>query len=104
MNAINPIDLDAIKPLDPTFDAIEQHRLQLNALRQIEDCSADLDAFEAASAAEGEALDALCSTPPTTIAGARAAIEHVMAIEDAQQVPAARAYLENLLASPLLQA
>ena len=34
------------------------------------------------SAAEDEALDALCSTVPTTIAGARAAIEHVMAVED----------------------
>jgi hypothetical protein len=32
-----------------------------------------------------------------------AAIEYVMAVEDVQRVPAARAYLENLLASPLLR-
>jgi hypothetical protein len=31
-----------------------------------------------------------------------AAIEYVMAVEDAQDVSVARAYLENLLASPLL--
>jgi hypothetical protein len=31
-----------------------------------------------------------------------AAIEYVMAVEDAQDVSAARAYLENLLASPLV--
>ena len=37
------------------------------------------------SAAEDEALDALCSTVPTTIAGARAAIEHVMAVEDSAE-------------------
>ena len=36
------------------------------------------------------------------IAGARAGIEYVMTVEDFQGVPAARAYLENLLASPLL--
>jgi hypothetical protein len=33
---------------------------------------------------------------------ARAAIERVIAVEDGQGVPAARAYIECLLASPLL--
>ena len=33
------------------------------------------------SAAEQEALDALCCTPPMTIDGARAAIEYVMAVK-----------------------
>jgi hypothetical protein len=37
-----------------------------------------------------------------TIDGARATIEYVMAVEDFQGAPAARASLENLLASPLL--
>jgi hypothetical protein len=36
------------------------------------------------SAAEQEARDALCCTSPTTIAGARAAIEYVMTVEDFQ--------------------
>jgi hypothetical protein len=94
-------------PHSPTqFGAIAQHRLQLNALRRIEDCWADPAAFEAANSAEEEALDALCCTPPATIAGARAAIEYVMAVEDipGAEAGAARAYLENLLASPLLRA
>jgi hypothetical protein len=54
------------------------------------------------SSAEEQALDVLCCSPPTTIAGARAAIERVIAVEDGQGVPAARAYIECLLASPLL--
>jgi hypothetical protein len=54
-----------------------------------------LDAFEAASAAEGEALDALRKRSATTIAGARAAIEHVMATEDAQQVRSGGASIQQ---------
>jgi hypothetical protein len=54
-------------------------------------------------AAAEEALDALCCTPPTTIAGVRAAIEYVITLEDAcPECEASRAYIENLLASPLL--
>jgi hypothetical protein len=86
-----------IKPLEPTFDAIEIHRLRAAAAYG----RSWLDA--SANAAEEEALDALCCMPPNTVAGARAAIKYVMAVEDIQQVPAARAYLENLLASPLLR-
>jgi hypothetical protein len=42
-------------------------------------------------------------TPPPTIAGVRAAIEYVMTLEDAcPECEASRAYIENLLASPLL--
>ena len=87
---------------DPTFAAINNLRRRSDALAKVSDCWRQLDAFEAVSAAEGQALDELCCTRPTTIAGARAAIERVMAIEDGQGVPAARAYIECLLASPLL--
>jgi hypothetical protein len=83
--------------------AIEHHRLRFSALDDVAFASEpDRDAYEAANAAEEEALEALCCTPPTTIAGTRAGIEYVMTVEDFQGVPAARAYLENLLASPLL--
>jgi hypothetical protein len=92
--------MNAIRPLDPTFGAIEHHRLRFSALDDV--VEPGRDAYEAAYAAEEEALDALCGTPPTTIASARAGIEYVMTVEDFQGVPAARAYLENLLASPLL--
>jgi hypothetical protein len=89
--------------LDPTFGAIEHRRRRFGALDDVALASEpDRDAYEAANAAEEEVLDALCCTPPTTIAGARAGIEYVMTVEDFREVPAARAYLENLLASPLL--
>jgi hypothetical protein len=54
---------------------------------------------------ELERLDAWCAgTHDIDFDRLRAAIAHVMTVEDAQQVPVARAYLENLLASPLLRA
>jgi hypothetical protein len=50
-----------------------------------------------------EALDALCCTSPWTKAGARAGIKYVMGVSDLQGTDgAARAYLEELLNSPLL--
>jgi hypothetical protein len=95
--------MNAIKPLDPTFGAIEHHRLRYSALNDVAFApESDRDAYEVAYAAEEEALDALCCTPPTTIAGARAGIEYMMTVEDFHGVPATRPYLENLLASPLL--
>jgi hypothetical protein len=89
---------------DPTFSAIEaikRNRRRMEVLSQTDD-DVNLPAYSAAVAAQDGAIDDLCCTPPTTIAGARAAIEYVMHVEDAQELPAARAYLENLLASPLL--
>jgi hypothetical protein len=82
-----------------TFTAIENHRRQSDGLAKITESRGP---FEAVSSAEEQALDVLCCSPPTTIAGARAAIERVIAVEDGQGVPAARAYIECLLALPLL--
>jgi hypothetical protein len=96
--------MNATAVADPTFAVIENHKVKFEALRQINGSWADEAAFGDANEAEMKALDDLCCLPPATIDGARAAIEYVMAVEDAQQVPAARAYLENLLASPLLLA
>jgi hypothetical protein len=95
--------MNAINPLDPTFGAIEHHRLRSSALNDVAFApEPDRDAYEAAYAAEEEALDALCCTPPTTAAGARAGIEYAITVEDFHGVPVARAYLANLLASPIL--
>jgi hypothetical protein len=44
----------------------------------------------------------LCCIPPATISAAPAAIAYVVAVEDAQENGVARAYIENLLASPRL--
>ena len=96
--------LKATAEIDPTFAAIEaikRHRRRMEGLSQTND-DVDLPAYFAAVAARDDALDELCCTVPTTIAGARAAIEYVMHVEDAQEISAARAYIENLLASPIL--
>ena len=52
--------MNAIRPLDPTFGAIEHHRLRFSALDDV--VEPGRDAYEAAYAAEEEALDALCCT------------------------------------------
>jgi hypothetical protein len=97
------VGMNAINPLDPTFGAIELHRLRYSALNEAAFApEPDRDAYEAAYAAEEEALHALCCTPPTTAAGARAGIEYAITVEDFHGVPVARAYLANLLASPTL--
>jgi hypothetical protein len=96
--------LKATAEIDPTFAAIEaikRHQRRMEVLSQTND-DVNLPAYFAAVAARDDALDELCCTVPTTIAGARAAIEYVMHVEDAQEIPAARAYIENLLASPIL--
>ena len=104
--AVVPAAADATAN-DPTFAAIERHRLAFRAfsdqcLRLDGEPEKDQDTA-AADAAEVEALDALCCTPPTTTAGARAGIKYVMGVADVQADDrAARAYLEELLNSPLL--
>jgi hypothetical protein len=55
-------------------------------------------------AAEETAFDALCRAVPTTIAGARAGIEYLMAIEYSRHVSVLHTYLaEALLPTTLLQ-
>jgi hypothetical protein len=63
---------------------------------------ADRAAYETASDAETAACDALCATPPTTLAGLRAAIEWMLHYDRGFLPDATDAFLVTLLSSPLL--
>ena len=58
----------------------------------------DRDAHERASSREAEALDELLATPPTTAAGLRAAIEHLVSFDDGCLSESARPLLATFLA------
>jgi hypothetical protein len=101
-----------IPSVDPIFAAIERHKMALDAfcatLNPVDEIwaeqhgreitRADEDAYEAARAVEEGALDGLFSTPPTTLPGMRAVLEHVMRSDECCDGRIA----ETLLKSPLL--
>lgn len=101
---------------DPIFSAIERHRnawKAFEAVCQITDeilakrqgravTQEDEDAYEAARAAEESDLDNLLATVPTTKAGARAAIEHLLGYERGCPPRAAGEFAATLLRSPVL--
>jgi hypothetical protein len=68
--------------------------------REITD--ADQATFHAAEQGEVEALEALKGTAPQTIAGARAAIEYLVKIDDGVDPDLSCTFLETMLNSPLL--
>jgi hypothetical protein len=96
---------------DPVFAAIGYHKAAAAAFSRAcyrtdavlarrqgrEVTQADEDAHQEASAAEEEALDDLMSTPPTTLPGMRAVLEHVQPDDDS-----CVRIVDTLLASPLL--
>ena len=100
---------------DPTFTAIERHRLawaSIGALAPSVDevaakrrgravTQADWDGYERASAIERHALEELLSTPPSAAAGARAAIEHFLAFDDGRLPEDIGRFLATLLKSAL---
>jgi hypothetical protein len=101
----------AAKHEDPILDAISRHNERfrlfcaLSDRAEVEDraeTKADKAATEAASNAEGEALEALIATAPQTIAGLRAAIEHLVQFDEGSEPVASGRFLGALLKSPLL--
>ena len=64
----------------------------------------DEQVYEAASQAECALLETLCDTPPQTVAGMRAAIEHFVKHEDGCEPEMSGHFLATLLLSPVLAA
>jgi hypothetical protein len=96
---------------DPIFDAISRHDERFRLFCALSDrhdvegrpeTKADKAATEAASTAETEAVEALIATPPQTIAGLRAAIEHLAKYDDGSEPVASGRFLRALMNSPLL--
>jgi hypothetical protein len=96
---------------DPILDAISRHNQRFRLFCALSDradvenrtaTKADKAATEAASEAETEALEALIGTAPHTIAGLRAAIEHLAKYDDGCEPVASGRFLRALMNSPLL--
>jgi hypothetical protein len=68
-------------------------------LLETEDRTDDYESLEAAGRAADAALDAIMKTPPTSVAGARAVIEHLVEWDKGS---GDYDYLPTLLRSPLL--
>jgi hypothetical protein len=101
---------------DPIFVAIERHSAawaivatmapavdEVAAMRKGREVSqVDWDAYERASALDEAALDGLLTTPPTSFAGIRAAIEYLTGYDDGRLPDNIGQFLVSLLKSPLL--
>lgn len=102
--------------VDPIIAAIERHRNGWKAFEDVcqitdeiaakqqgrEVTQEDQDAYELARSAEEIDLANLLATKPTTKAGARAAIEHLIAYERGCPPRAAGEFAATLLQSPVL--
>ena len=82
---------------DPVFGLIEAHKAAWARLLETEDRTDNYEALEEAAGAADAAIDELTATPPTTIAGMRAAIEYLLQLDGHVD------YLPTLLRSSLLR-
>ncbi len=80
---------------DPVFALLEAHKVAW--ARFEEQDGSDHEAFTAASGAVDAALDAITSTPPTTVVGMRAVIEYLVELDGHED------YLPTLLRSSILR-
>jgi hypothetical protein len=86
----------AAEPPDPVFALLEAHKAAWARLLATEDCTDDHEALEEAGRAVDGTLDAITTTPPTTVAGMRAVIEYLVELDGHSD------YLPTLLRSSLL--
>jgi hypothetical protein len=91
----------AAEPADPAFGLVEAHKAAWARLLQTEGRTDDYEALEAAGRAVDAALKEIMKTPPTTRAGARAVIEHLVEWDEDGAMET-RHYLATLLRSPIL--
>lgn len=108
----------AIAPVDPIFAAIERHRaafaLYADLCARTDEAAAEQEgreitqvereAFATAGVDETESRDALIATAPTTIAGLRTAIDHLVKFDSGCLPDTSGYFLATLLKSPLLAA
>jgi hypothetical protein len=91
-----PAIVDA-EPPDPVLALVEAHKAAWARLLRIEDLTDDHETLEAAGRAVDVALDAITSTPPTTVAGMRAVMEYLVELDGHMD------YLPTLLRSSILR-
>jgi hypothetical protein len=94
--------ISAAQPPDPVLALIEAHKSAWASLLRLEGRTDDYEALEEAGRAVDAALEEIMKTPPTTRAGARATIEHLIAWDKVGAMEAGGRYLATLLRSPVL--
>jgi hypothetical protein len=80
---------------DAVFALLEAHKAAWARFEEID--GSDHEIFTAAAGAVDAALDAITSTPPTTVAGMRAVIEYLVGLDGHSD------YLPTLLRSSILR-
>jgi hypothetical protein len=88
---------DATEAPDPVFALIAAHKAAWAAFLELDEHS-KRETWERRSRAADAAIDRLTDTPPTTLAGIRAAVEYILKCEGAFYD-----YLPTLLRSSILQ-
>jgi hypothetical protein len=91
----------AAGPAAPAFSLLEAHKAAWARLLESEDRTDDYETLEEAGRAVDAALGEIMKTPPTTRAGARAVIEHLVEWDEDGSM-ATHHYLATLLRSPVL--
>jgi hypothetical protein len=92
----------AAKPPDPVLALLEAHKHAWARLLKLEDRTDDHETLEGAGRAVDSALEEIMKTPPTTPAGARAVIEHLVEWDKDGTRETSGQYFATLLRSPLL--
>ena len=89
------------EPPDPALALLQAHKAAWARLLATEDLTDDYEQLEEAGRAVDAALKEIMKTPPTTRAGARAVIEHIVEWDEDGAMET-RHYLATLLRSPIL--
>jgi hypothetical protein len=92
----------AAETSDPVFALIEAHKAAWARLLETEARTNDYEALEAAGRAVDAALEEIMRSPPTTRAGARAVIEHLVEWDKDGIRDTSGHYLATLLRSAVL--
>jgi hypothetical protein len=87
----------AAEPPDPVLALLEAHRVAWERLLDLENQTDDYETLEEAGGAVDVALNEITTTPPTTVAGMRAVMEHLVELDGHSD------YLPMLLRSSLLR-
>jgi hypothetical protein len=82
---------------DPVFGLVAAHKVAWSRLLKLEDVTDDYATLEEAGRAVDVALNEITTTPPTTVAGMRAAMEYLVELDGHMD------YLPALLKSSLLR-
>jgi hypothetical protein len=112
--AASLVEPPAVAAADPIFAAIERHKTAWTAFVETVDSLDNVEGeqegseegirYMEANAAANGALEAFLATPPTTLAGLRAALEYVVEVDSGCMLDNGGRIAETLLRSPALAA